>query len=161
MKRIAAASIAVMRGGHFLLVKRGRGAAKGQYAFPGGRCEPGETAEQAAGRELLEETGLVAGALKPHKRVEIDGVDFIFELDVFVCLDAAGEAVAGDDAETAGWYNLAQMAMLDVTPSTLEIASEIAASYCGPKLVPLDDRASILHEGVTHPMVSDHLDCKR
>jgi 8-oxo-dGTP pyrophosphatase MutT (NUDIX family) len=44
----------------FLLTRR---AAKlrahaGQWALPGGRCDPGETFEQAAGRELEEELGL-------------------------------------------------------------------------------------------------------
>ena len=41
-----------------LLVRRGRGAAQGQWSVPGGRVEWGETLHEAVVRETFEETGL-------------------------------------------------------------------------------------------------------
>jgi hypothetical protein len=63
----------------------------------------------------------------------------IYELDVFQADEATGEALAGDDAESLGWFTPGEMARLDVTASTLEFAREIAASHCGPTGERLND----------------------
>nr|WP_227467021.1 NUDIX domain-containing protein [Nocardioides lijunqiniae] len=57
---MVAAGVLVRNGRHVLLQKRGD---DGSWGLPGGALNPGETLEQAARRELLEETGLVAGEL--------------------------------------------------------------------------------------------------
>ena len=48
-----------------LLVSPNYGPAKGAWILPGGFIEEGETLEEAAARELLEETGQVARVLSP------------------------------------------------------------------------------------------------
>ena len=65
--------------GRVLLLKRSKeGDAEGQWAFPGGKIEEGETAEIAAIRESIEETGYNPGSLKGklHTRRIKNGVDF-------------------------------------------------------------------------------------
>ncbi len=47
-----------------LLIRRKNDPFRGQYAFPGGFIEVGETAEDSARRELKEETGIEAGNLR-------------------------------------------------------------------------------------------------
>ena len=55
----------VRRGDQFLIGKRPDGTPlEGYWEFPGGKLQPGESAEEAAVRECLEETGV---------RVKVDG----------------------------------------------------------------------------------------
>ena len=55
--------IFVVRDGRILLGKRGEGYGKGTWGLPGGHLEFGESLEDAARRELKEETGLRAKSL--------------------------------------------------------------------------------------------------
>ena len=121
---VAAVSVALRRGERLLLVKRGRAPAKGLYAFPGGRVEPGETLEEAAHRELREETGLVAVELEAHEELVLEGAtaQTVYRLTVFRARHVCGEPVAGDDAEAAGFYSLDEMQTLPMTATTLSAA---------------------------------------
>lgn len=52
----------VQKDGRVLLIQRGRFPGVGQWAIPGGKQRFGETLQQAAEREVLEETGVVIEA---------------------------------------------------------------------------------------------------
>ena len=53
-------AVFVQRNGEILLLKRAMGEAVGGWYLPGGAVDPGETVEEGAKRELVEEAGLVA-----------------------------------------------------------------------------------------------------
>ena len=82
-----------------LLVRRAKPPSLGQWALPGGAQELGETAEEAARRELLEEAGLEAGPM-----VLAANVDSIHRDDAgrvqfhYTILDFAAPWVGGDPA---------------------------------------------------------------
>lgn len=99
-----------------LLARRGRAPALGQWSLPGGAQELGETAEQAARRELLEETGLTAGALLLAANVDsihhdaAGRVRYHFTIIDFAALAAGGTLAAGDDVAEVVWAPLGALA---------------------------------------------------
>lgn len=123
---ILAVSVAAVAGNRVLLVRRGREPSKGLFAFPGGRVEPGETLEEAARRELREETGLAASALSPidlfRFEAPLHGPGASYELQVFLAEGTGGTLQAGDDADHAGWYDAERMSVLAMTESTRQVA---------------------------------------
>jgi ADP-ribose pyrophosphatase YjhB (NUDIX family) len=128
---IQAASVAILKDGRFLLVERGRAPSKGLFAFPGGRLEQGETPEQAARRELFEETGLTAGKLRLWRIIDLGGSEQeggpIYRLHVFLGHSVEGDPVAADDAASLGWFSLDEMGKLPITDSTLAAARAIVS----------------------------------
>jgi 8-oxo-dGTP pyrophosphatase MutT (NUDIX family) len=70
---IRAAGIMYVSGNSVLLLKRSD---TGLWAFPGGKIEDGESPEQAASRESLEETGIIPGKLEQIDRTDDGAVEF-------------------------------------------------------------------------------------
>jgi len=122
---LPAVSVALQRDHRLLLVRRGRPPSFGFYAFPGGRVEAGETLEDAARRELAEETGLSVGALSPLLLVRAVGDEFDYDLQVFFGHHVAGEPVADDDAAEAAFFTLAEMEALPILADVLEVGREL------------------------------------
>lgn len=113
--------------GRLLLVFRGHEPALGQWSIPGGRVEPGETDEQAVGRELAEETGLrgeVVRYLGSVLRAAPGGGTF--EIRDFLVRPVGPdlEPVAGDDAADARWVSRSELPAFPLVSGLLEALSE-------------------------------------
>jgi 8-oxo-dGTP diphosphatase len=117
----------VVHEGRVLLVRRGAAPSRGLWAVPGGSLELGETLQQGAEREILEETGVTIRARDP-----IYAFDF-FERDGdgrirfhFVIVDLAADYIRGnakgaDDALEARWLAPEDLAGLPVSKNTLKL----------------------------------------
>lgn len=104
-----AALAVVIRDDRVLLVQRRNEPDAGLWGFPGGHVELGETALDAATRELAEETGVHARALRYLTNIDVimkapDGtLRHHFLLAAVLCAYLDGEPVANDDAIAAAW----------------------------------------------------------
>jgi 8-oxo-dGTP diphosphatase len=121
----------VVHEGRVLLVKRGVAPSKGLWAVPGGALELGETLQQGAEREIMEETGVTIRAREP-----VYAFDF-FERDQdrrmrfhFVIVDVAADYIQGDvkgadDAVEARWLSPEELDRLPVSKNTLTLLSAV------------------------------------
>lgn len=85
----------VIKGRRLLLKKATRGISVGKWNAPGGKSEPGETPEECAKREVLEETGLRVSGLFYHGALTfaMDGGKTLYmKAHVFSTSQASGTA---------------------------------------------------------------------
>ena len=124
--RVAVGAV-VFREGRVLLVRRGQPPAEDLWAIPGGSVEIGETLQQAAEREILEETGIRIRAVRPVyifdviDRDEDDGIRFHYVIIDLSAEYVCGEVSAGDDAAEARWVSAEEMNSIAVSSTTLQL----------------------------------------
>tara|TARA_R110002020_G_scaffold8652_17_gene34438 strand:- start:5038 stop:5448 length:411 start_codon:yes stop_codon:yes gene_type:complete len=97
-----AASVALVRDGKVLLIKRAYDPYKGLWTLPGGRLEPGESIEQCAIREIVEEIGVTIRNPRPVM-LQALGRDLAFRLQVFVTGDFTGKVTPSDEVADHKW----------------------------------------------------------
>ena len=99
-----AASVALVRDGKVLLIKRAYAPYKGLWTLPGGRLEPDESIEQCAVREIAEEIGVSIRNPRPVM-VQALGQDLAFRLAVFVTTNFTGKVVPSDEVSDHKWVD--------------------------------------------------------
>ncbi len=127
--RVAVGAI-VFKNDTVLLVRRGKPPAEDLWAIPGGRVEIGETLQEAAEREILEETGVAIRALEPVYTFDVIDRDaegrarFHYVIVDLTADYISGTPRAGDDASAARWVSSQEMASMKVSPKTRQLLKE-------------------------------------
>ena len=117
----------VIKDEKILLVKRNKAPHKDLWAIPGGSVELGETLQEAAERELREETGLTIKAGDPVHTFDLIEQNKDGSLRFhYVIVDLEAEYVRGelrpaDDARDARWFAPEEFEDISLSDSTKEL----------------------------------------
>lgn len=118
MKTIRVVAAVIRDADKIYATARGYGEFKGQWEFPGGKIEEGETPQQALVREIKEEldTEIEVGEL--IHTIEYDYPTFHLSMDCFWCRIVSGELILLEAAE-ARWLAKGQLRTVQWLPADL------------------------------------------
>lgn len=118
------AAIIVDEAGRILATKRGYGDMKGGWEFPGGKIEPGETAQQALKREIDEELNVTIEVGDKLCSVQWNYTKFHLTMHCFWCKVTEGTILLLEH-EAARWLDKKDLWSVDWLPADTEVVKHI------------------------------------
>ena len=106
---------------------RGYGDNKGQWEFPGGKVEAGETPQQALVREIQEELAVTVQVGERLDTVEYDYPAFHLPMDCFWGVVTEG-AIGLNEAQAARWLDRDTLPQVDWLPADLTLLPKLKAT---------------------------------
>lgn len=106
---------------------RGYGEFKGQWEFPGGKLEAGETSQQALIREIQEELAVKIEVGELIDTIEYDYPTFHLSMDCFLCVVVDGEIIL-KEAEAAKWLDKCELYSVDWLPADIALIEKLQNS---------------------------------
>ena len=102
---------------------RGYGDYKGQWEFPGGKIEPGETPQQALKREIEEELDTEIAVHDKIGTIEYNYPTFHLSMDCFWCVVLSGDLIL-KEAEAARWLTKDELDSVQWLPDWMEFEQQ-------------------------------------
>lgn len=124
MKKIEVVAAIIRHEGRILATQRGYGDFKDGWEFPGGKMEPGETAEEAIVREIREELAVEITPEQLVTTVEADYPKFHLTMHCFLC-----SVVSGDiqllEHEASRWLTKETLGSVAWLPADVEVVKAL------------------------------------
>lgn len=118
------AAIIIDEAGRILATKRGYGDMKGGWEFPGGKIEPGETAQQALKREIDEELNVTIEVGDKLCSVQWNYTKFHLTMHCYWCKVTEGTILLLEH-EAARWLDKEDLWSVDWLPADTEVVKHI------------------------------------
>lgn len=124
MKTIRVVAAVIRSEDKIFATARGYGEFKGQWEFPGGKIEPGETPQEALVREIQEELDVKIEVGDLIDTIEYDYSSFHLSMDCFWCNVTEGE-ITLKEAEDACWLSKDELYIVDWLPADMELIEKL------------------------------------
>lgn len=130
MKTVKVVAAIIRDGNKVFATQRGYGDYKDGWEFPGGKVEPGETAQQALVREIKEELDTDIAVGDYLTTIEYDYPTFHLSMQCFWCRIVDGTPVLKEH-EAARWLDVDHIDSVEWLPADLTIIDLIKDKMVG------------------------------
>ncbi len=124
MKQIEVVAAIIRKDNRIFATQRGYGEWKDWWEFPGGKMEPGETAEEALKREIREELSTEISVDELLCTVEYDYPQFHLTMHCYLC-SLLTVALHLNEHEAARWLSGEELDSVRWLPADLQILPQI------------------------------------
>ena len=124
MKIVNVSAAAIVQDNKILATRRGYGAYKDWWEFPGGKLEDGESPEAALIREIREELNVEISIGKLLRTVEYDYPGFHLVMHCFLCSISSG-VLTLNEHEDARWLSVSELGSVAWLPADLLLLEDL------------------------------------
>ena len=128
MKTIRVVAAVIRSEDKIFATARGYGEFKGQWEFPVGKIESGETPQEALVREIQEELDVKIEIGDLIDTIEYDYSSFHLRMDCFWCNVTEGE-ITLKEAEDARWLSKDELYSVDWLPADMELTEKLEGVF--------------------------------
>jgi 8-oxo-dGTP diphosphatase len=124
MKQIEVVAAVIHHEGRIFATQRGYGEWKDWWEFPGGKMEPGESAEEALKREIQEELATDIGVDNLIETIDWDYPSFHLTMHCYWCHVESGSLTLKEH-EAARWLTKEQLDSVNWLPADKQIVEKL------------------------------------